>query len=589
MFNDFKFAIPVTRAYTNAEGEMFFEGTASSTSIDTFHTVFNRQCQEGFSFDVIRGLESGEPVELEAEHLGEEEPMNILGALVSAVVTEEDKLKVTARLDADNPKAVYYFKKMTVPDPITGKTKQFGLSINGTVETAHFEYSDELRKNIRVFDRVKLKRVGIVRKPSNPDSWIEKIIRSVEWSDIETMSEEKEVERNGPDLKQLIAMLMHIYQAMEMMEMEEPEEEEGEEEEMPESESEEGDEYNEEQLMMAVDYMSSKIRGWMKKRMANTSNMAGSIKEDLSDEVVYLNRAQYDGIDFTPSEAVKSKLKKGLKLYEDGKGGKGLVPATISWARKLVAGESITPEKARKMSAWHARHSVDKRPGWDKAGEETPGYVANLLWGGEPGREWADRLVKAMEKKDSEMKETRQEEVVLDSNEAVEAVAALEVEQVEVRNEEEQVEQVVTEEAVEEVVAEAEVEVVAEEVVVEEVTERSETSIDSVVEAAASMIDEKIAELRSMLESVLEENKVLRQDLSEVKNSNVELIERLQKIESEPASKPGSQLIESITRQDSNESKREENLKRAREMNDTQELIKHKLFGSKYLGYGQFS
>jgi hypothetical protein len=590
MFNDFKFAIPVTRAYTNAEGEMFFEGTASSTSIDTFHTVFNRQCQEGFSFDVIRGLESGEPVELEAEHLGEEEPMNILGALVSAVVTEEDKLKVTARLDADNPKAVYYFKKMTVPDPITGKTKQFGLSINGTVETAHFEYSDELRKNIRVFDRVKLKRVGIVRKPSNPDSWIEKIIRSVEWSDIETMSEEKEVERNGPDLKQLIAMLMHIYQAMEMMEMEEPEEEE-----MPESESEdkddseEEDEYNEEQLMMAVEYMSNKIRGWMKKRMANTSNMAGSIKEDLSDEVVYLNRAQYDGIDFTPSEAVKSKLKKGLKLYEDGKGGKGLVPATVSWARKLAAGESITPEKARKMSAWHARHSVDKRPGWDKAGEETPGYVANLLWGGEPGREWADRLVKAMEKKDSEMKETRQEEVVLDSNEAVEAVAALEVEQVEVRNEEEQVEQVVTEEVVEEVVAEAEVEVVAEEVVVEEVTERSETSIDSVVEAAASMIDEKIAELRSMLESVLEENKVLRQDLSEVKNSNVELIERLQKIESEPASKPGSQLIESITRQDSNESKREENLKRAREMNDTQELIKHKLFGSKYLGYGQFS
>jgi hypothetical protein len=404
------------------------------------------------------------------------------------------------------------------------------------------------------------------------------------------MSEEKEVERNGPDLKQLIAMLMHIYQAMEMMEMEEPEEEE-----MPESESEdkddseEEDEYNEEQLMMAVEYMSNKIRGWMKKRMANTSNMAGSIKEDLSDEVVYLNRAQYDGIDFTPSEAVKSKLKKGLKLYEDGKGGKGLVPATVSWARKLAAGESITPEKARKMSAWHARHSVDKRPGWDKAGEETPGYVANLLWGGEPGREWADRLVKAMEKKDSEMKETRQEEVVLDSNEAVEAVAALEVEQVEVRNEEEQVEQVVTEEVVEEVVAEAEVEVVAEEVVVEEVTERSETSIDSVVEAAASMIDEKIAELRSMLESVLEENKVLRQDLSEVKNSNVELIERLQKIESEPASKPGSQLIESITRQDSNESKREENLKRAREMNDTQELIKHKLFGSKYLGYGQFS
>lgn len=594
MFNDFKFAIPVTRAYMSSEGEMFFEGTASSTSIDTFHTIFNRQCQEGFSFDIIRGLESGEPVELEAEHLGEEEPMNILGALVSAVVTEDDKLKVTARLDADNPKAVYYFKKMTVPDPVTGKKKQFGLSINGTVETAHFEYSDELRKNIRVFDRVKLKRVGIVRKPSNPDSWIEKIIRSVEWSDVETMSEEKEVERNGPDLKQLIAMLMHIYQAMEMMEVEEPEEDEMPESEMedqaPESEdgSEMEDGYSEEQLMMAVDYLSEKMRGWMKKRMANTSNMSGSIKEDLSDEVVYLNRAVYDGIDFTPPESVKSKLKKGLKLYEDGKGGKGLVPATISWARKLVAGEAISPEKARKMSAWHARHAVDKRPNWDKAGEETPGYVANLLWGGEPGREWADRLVKAMEKKDSEMKETRQEEVVLDSNEAVEAVAA-EVEVVEVRGDELQEQEKV--EVAEEVVAEEVMteEVATEEVVVEESAERQETSVDSVVAAAASMMDEKLSEIRSMLEAVLEENKALRADLSEMKTSNVELVERLQKIESEPASKPGSQLIESITRQDSNESKREENLKRARQSNDTQELIKHKLYGSKYLGYGQFA
>lgn len=581
MFKDFKFAIPVTRAYMNDKGEMFFEGTASSTSVDTFHTVFNRQCQEGFSFDINRGIESGEPVELEAEHLGEEEPMNILGALVSADVTEDDKLKVIARLDADNPKAVYYFRKMTVPDPITGKTKQFGLSINGSVETAHFEYNDELRKNIRVFDRVKLKRVGIVRKPSNPDSWIEKIIRSVEWSDVEVMSEEKEVERSGPDLKQLIAMLMHIYQAMEMLEMEEPEEEESEDESEDDmSEEEDEDEYSEEQLMMAAEYLSSKIRGWKKKRMANTSNMAGSIKEDLSDKVVYVNRAKYDGINFAPPESVKSKFKKGLKLYEEGKGGKGLVPATITWARKLAAGESISPEKARKMSAWHARHAVDKRPGWDKAGEETPGYVANLLWGGEPGREWADRLVKAMEKKDSEMKETRQEEVVLDSNEAVTA-ADVEVVEAKVEEVKEQVEEVA-----------AEVEVVAEVVEVQKEeqaeVERQELSVDAIVAAVSSILDEKLAALRSVLDSALEENKALRSELAEIKDGNKELVERLQKVESEPASKPGAQLLETVSRQDSTEELRQENLKRARQSNDTQELIKHKLFGSAYLGYGKF-
>jgi hypothetical protein len=574
MYNDFKFAIPITRAYTNENGEMLFEGIASSTSIDTFETVFNANCQTSFAFDIARGMETGEPVELEAEHLGDEEPMNILGAIVNAEVTEDSRLKVIARLDADNPKAVYYFKKMTVPDAITGKTKQFGLSINGVVREAEYQYNEELRKNIRVFNRVQLRKIGIVRRPSNPDSWIEKIIRSVDWSEVEETTQEV-TERNSSELKKLIEILMHAYQAMEMLDMEE-------EEMQPDENGEE--EYSEEQMMSAIEYM----RGWMKKRMANTSNMADSIKEDLSDEYMLLERAKYDGIDFSPPEAVKSKLRKGLKLYEDGKGGKGLVAATISWARKLAAGENISPEKARKMSAWHARHAVDKRPGWDKAGEETPGYVANLLWGGEPGRGWADRLVEAMEKKDSKMKETRQEELVLDSAEVTEAADAVEVEVVEVREEEAQ-EKELEVEALEEAV---EAEEVAEEVVAEEPTERSESSTESLVAAVASMLDEKIAELRSSLEATIkevsEQNKELRSELQDVKKANEELVDRVQKVESEPATKPGSQLMEAVTREQSTVSKREENIQRARETNDTQELIKHKLFGTKYLGYGEF-
>jgi len=576
MYNDFKFAIPITRAYMSESGEMLFEGIASSTSIDTFETVFNANCQNSFAFDIARGMETGEPVELEAEHLGEEEPMNILGAVINAEVTEDSRLKVIARLDSDNPKAVYYFKKMTVPDAITGKTKQFGLSINGVVREAEYQYNEELRKNIRVFNRVQLRKIGIVRRPSNPDSWIEKIIRSVDWSEVEETKQEI-AERNSSELKKLIEILMHAYQAMEMLEMEEDE--------MDSEEQGEEEDYSEEQMMSAIEYM----RGWMKKRMANTSNMATSIKEDLSDEYMLLERAKYDGIDFSPPEAVKSKLRKGLKLYEDGRGGKGLVSATISWARKLAAGENISPEKARKMSAWHARHAVDKRPGWDKAGEETPGYVANLLWGGEPGRKWADRLVEAMEKKDSEMKETRQEELVLDSAEVTEAAEAVEVEVVEVREEESQ-EKELEVEAVEEAV---EAEEVAEEVVAEEPAERAESSTESLVAAVASMLDEKIAELRSSLETTIkevsEQNKELRSELQNVKKANEELVERVQKVESEPATKPGSQLMEAVTREQSTASKREENIQRAKETNDTQELIKHKLFGAKYLGYGEFA
>lgn len=136
-----------------------------------------------------------------------------------------------------------------------------------------------------------------------------------------------------------------------------------------------------------------KIKSKLESFGVDTSNY----KEDLSNSSEAYS-SEYDGIDFSPPESVKAKFRQGLKLYEQGRGGGGLVSATISWARKLAGGQNISPEKARKMSAWHARHAVDKRPGWSTPGKETPGYVANLLWGGEPGRAWADRLVRAMEK-----------------------------------------------------------------------------------------------------------------------------------------------------------------------------------------------
>lgn len=103
-------------------------------------------------------------------------------------------------------------------------------------------------------------------------------------------------------------------------------------------------------------------------------------------------------VDLKPNGAMVSAFKKGLKLHEQKKSGKGLMPATVLWATKVVNGDSLTEEKVKKMNAWFARHSVDKRPGWDKPGEETPGYVAWLLWGGDAGKEWSAKKVKELEK-----------------------------------------------------------------------------------------------------------------------------------------------------------------------------------------------
>jgi HK97 family phage prohead protease len=101
-------------------------------------------------------------------------------------------------------------------------------------------------------------------------------------------------------------------------------------------------------------------------------------------------------VNLTPPEGVRSALRRGLKLHEEGHSGDGLVPATVAWARRMANGEAATEEKIRKMRAWHARHAVDRRPGWENP--PTPGYVAFLLWGGAAGRAWSERKVAELDR-----------------------------------------------------------------------------------------------------------------------------------------------------------------------------------------------
>ena len=130
---------------------------------------------------------------------------------------------------------------------------------------------------------------------------------------------------------------------------------------------------------------------WCERRAAASvvAEEATSI-EDVEDY-----RAEGD-VSLKPTAGMAAACRRGLKLYEDGRGGDGLVPATISWAKKIASRENLTKEKVVKMRAWHARHAVDKKAGWDKAGEETPGFVAYLLWAGEPGRRWSESKVAQM-------------------------------------------------------------------------------------------------------------------------------------------------------------------------------------------------
>tara|TARA_Y100001973_G_scaffold64658_1_gene94497 strand:+ start:1434 stop:4130 length:2697 start_codon:yes stop_codon:yes gene_type:complete len=136
--------------------------------------------------------------------------------------------------------------------------------------------------------------------------------------------------------------------------------------------------------------------------------------EQLSKLAKPTRRSKYDEIDFSVPKGVRSELERGLEWHEQGLSGDGLVPATVSWARRMANGEDISPEKAVKMRAWLARHESDKSGEGFSPGEDgfpSPGRVAWALWGGDPALSWSAKLVRQMRQADEDAKKTVSREV----------------------------------------------------------------------------------------------------------------------------------------------------------------------------------
>lgn len=107
-------------------------------------------------------------------------------------------------------------------------------------------------------------------------------------------------------------------------------------------------------------------------------------------------------VDLTPDGGTAAAAKQGLQWVADGKGGKGLVGATISDARKMAKRKPLSESKVRRMPPWFARHAVDMNAPKNKSkkneGYPGPGAVAWALWGGNAGRAWAQKKVSELDK-----------------------------------------------------------------------------------------------------------------------------------------------------------------------------------------------
>jgi len=123
-------------------------------------------------------------------------------------------------------------------------------------------------------------------------------------------------------------------------------------------------------------------------------------------------RAVYD-----VPEYVRNAAARGLSFVEDGLGGDGLQPETITEARDLAAGR-IDSDKLIRLAAWIRRHrgdweGVPQNSDANNADFPGPGAVAGFLWGVETSDpeatdrvlSWADRLIASEDREIVDVKE----------------------------------------------------------------------------------------------------------------------------------------------------------------------------------------
>ena len=115
--------------------------------------------------------------------------------------------------------------------------------------------------------------------------------------------------------------------------------------------------------------------------------------EETVPDMTYTAEAR--AVNLTPPAYMRAAARAGLRYYEQGKGGDGLVEKTIREARAMAAG-NVTAEKWVRIRAWIARHlgdldSPNARPSSDNY--PSAGVVAHLLWGSGPSKRSAQRAL----------------------------------------------------------------------------------------------------------------------------------------------------------------------------------------------------
>lgn len=99
-----------------------------------------------------------------------------------------------------------------------------------------------------------------------------------------------------------------------------------------------------------------------------------------------------------PPPSVASAARHGLELREkQSPSNRGGTEVGLARAKQLANREPVSEETMARMNSFFARHAVDAQAEGFSEGEEgypSKGRIAWELWGGNPGRSWAQQIAK---------------------------------------------------------------------------------------------------------------------------------------------------------------------------------------------------
>lgn len=99
-----------------------------------------------------------------------------------------------------------------------------------------------------------------------------------------------------------------------------------------------------------------------------------------------------------PTDAMKAEARRGLDWRKEF--GRGGTEVGVARARDIANGKDLPRATIARMVSYFARHEVDKQgKGWSPGEDGYPsaGRIAWALWGGDPGKTWAEKELRKMD------------------------------------------------------------------------------------------------------------------------------------------------------------------------------------------------